>query len=187
VLDGAGGRGHTAPMADAAGPGGDGPRGRGAAAVAAAAALAACHLGDRRGDLAVVFADATEPSGPRACEPLAVTFAAVELSALALARVAAAEGRSPGDVVAGIADGYARLVGRDSPSALACYAAAMAAGGEPALVRSLVERSAELHGELAAAVGATFVLAAAWRFQGRDEGCPPEAIAQRVAVAGALA
>ena len=175
-------------MADEAGTtGGDEPGGRAAGAVAAAAALAACHLRDRRDDLALVFDDVTRPGNPRACGPLAVTFAAVELSAHALARVAAVDGRPPADVVAGIADGYARLVGRDSPTALACYAAAMAAGGEADLVRAVVQRCADLHGELAAAVGATFVLAAAWRYQGLDEGCPPEQIAQRVAVAGSLA
>jgi hypothetical protein len=163
----------------------DGGVGDGTAAVAGAAALAACHLRQERDELAVLFEDLTTPGGPRHCSPTALSLAAVELSALALARVAAQEGRAPEDVVAGIADGYASIIGRDAPTALTCYAAAMSAGRRPDLVADVLGRCTTLHGEAATAIAAAFVLAAAWRFQGRDEGCAPEQIAQRVAVAGA--
>ncbi|MPY95217.1 MAG: hypothetical protein GEV08_19815 [Acidimicrobiia bacterium] len=172
-------------MTAAAGGGDDGHGPRAPVAVAGAAALAACHLRDQHEELAVVLADLVDPSNPRRCSASAVTLAAVELSAVALATVAARDGAAPEDVVAGIADSYAGLVGRESPSALACYAAAMSAGGRADLECRLVERCVALHGEVATAVAAAFVLAAAWRYQARDEGCPPERIAQRVAVAGA--
>jgi hypothetical protein len=141
--------------------------------------LTACQLRGVSEDTALLYVDLVD-SG---CEPLALAGATIDLTARAWVAMAEHCGQPIDDFAATIGGGYADAVGADNVSALVCYASAMAAGGAIDLRAAALSRAVDNHGEMATVIAGALLLAVAWQWQAKDEGCTAADIALRMCAA----